>query len=89
VAGGFLEQKKIIDAAIKAGVKKFLPLEFSTNTLSDTVQQLVPVFNGNKDVIDYLKSKEDGAMTWTAIACGLLFDWVCKLCVRILGLTHC
>lgn len=75
-AGGFLEQKKIIDAAVKAGVKKFLPSEFSSNTLSDAVQELVPVFHAKREVIDYLKSKEKEDMSWTAISCGLLFDWV-------------
>jgi hypothetical protein len=87
-AGGFLEQKKIIDAAVKAGVKKFLPSEFSSNTLSDPVQELVPVFHGKKEVLDYLKSRENDGMSWTAIACGLLFDWVRKPCVHITGLIH-
>ena len=75
-AGGFLVQKKIIDAAIKAGVKRIIPSEFSSNTLSDTVQELVPVFQGKKEVIDYLKSKDTKETSWTAISCGGLFDWV-------------
>lgn len=86
-AGGFLDQKKIMDMAIKAGVERFLPSEFSSNTLSDTVQELVPVFQGKKEVLDYLKSKEIEGMSWTGIASGLLFDCVCKQYVHTTSLT--
>ena len=78
-ASGFLDQKKIIDAAIEARVKRFIPSEFSSNTLSNAVQDLVPVFQGKKAVIDYLKSRDTQGMSWTGIACGLLFDWVSKI----------
>jgi hypothetical protein len=86
-AGGFLDQKKIIDMAIKASVKRFLPSEFSSNTLSDTVQELVPVSQGRNEVQDYLKSKEIEGMSWTGIASGLLFDWVRKRYVHTTSLT--
>ena len=39
-----MDQKKGVDMAIVAGVKRFPPFEFSSNTLSDTVQELVLVF---------------------------------------------
>ena len=86
-AGGFLDEKKIMDMAIKAGVKRFLSSEFSSNTLSDTVQELVPVFQGKKEVLDYLKSKEIEGMSCTGIASGLLFDWVRKRYVHLTSLT--
>jgi len=72
-----------MDMAIKAGVKRFLSSEFSSNTLSDTVQELVPVFQGKKEVLDYLKSKEIEGMSCTGIASGLLFDWVRKRYVHL------
>ncbi|KAH7128553.1 NmrA-like family protein [Dendryphion nanum] len=74
-AEGFNEQKTFIDAAIEAGVKRFIPSEFSTNTLSDAVLELVPLFNAKKAVLDYLKEKESTGMTWTGLAGGLLLDW--------------
>jgi hypothetical protein len=46
-ATGFVDQKKFIDASIRAGVKRFIPSEFSSNTLSDAVIQLVPRFEQN------------------------------------------
>ena len=85
-AGEFLDQKKIMDMAIKAGVKRFLPSEFSSNMLSDTVQELVPVFQGKKEVLDYLKSKEIEGMSWIGIASGLLVDWVRKRYVHTTSL---
>lgn len=75
-AEGFLEQKILIDAAITAGVRRFIPSEFSSNTLSDTVRQLVPIFECKKVILDYLISKESSGMTWTGLAIGAMFDWV-------------
>lgn len=74
--GGFTEQKKFIDAAISAGVKRFIPSEFSSNTLAPGVLQLLPLFGQKKEVLEYLKTKESSGLTWTAIWTALLFDWV-------------
>ncbi|KIV78827.1 hypothetical protein PV11_06437 [Exophiala sideris] len=74
-ATGFLDQKVFIDAAIKAGVKRFIPSEFSSNTQSEAVRRLVPVFEPKKMVLDYLKGEESSGLTWTGLATGILFDW--------------
>ncbi|KAL3459692.1 hypothetical protein BJX64DRAFT_279062 [Aspergillus heterothallicus] len=74
-ATGFSEQKKIIDAAIAAGVYRFLPSEFSSDVMNDVVLGLLPLFSQKKEVIDYLKSKESDSFTWTGIATSGLFDW--------------
>lgn len=75
-AAAFGEQKKYIDAAITAGVKRFIPSEFSSNTPSPAVVQLLPLFGLKKEVLEYLKTKETSGLTWTAIVTALLFDWV-------------
>jgi hypothetical protein len=75
-AGGFAEQTTIINAAVAAGVKRFMPSELSVNTLSKTVQDLVPIFQAKKEVLDYLGTKESEGLSWTGIATGPLFDWV-------------
>ncbi|OKL57984.1 hypothetical protein UA08_06859 [Talaromyces atroroseus] len=74
-ATGFGEQKKFVDAAVRAGIKRFIPSEFSANTLSDSVIQLLPLFAQKQALLDYLKSKESDGLTWTGIATALLFDW--------------
>lgn len=75
-ATAFTEQKKFIDAAVHAGVKRFIPSEFSSNTPNESVLRMVPLFNQKKDILDYLQSKESVGLTWTGIATSLLFDWV-------------
>ncbi|KAF4335652.1 hypothetical protein FBEOM_10489 [Fusarium beomiforme] len=72
---GFDQQKTIVDAAVHAGVKRFLPSEFSSSSEDPVVLQLVPLFEKKKDLIEYLKSKEKDGLSWTGLATGLLFDW--------------
>ncbi|KAH7397613.1 hypothetical protein BKA64DRAFT_695009 [Cadophora sp. MPI-SDFR-AT-0126] len=71
---GFGQQKSFIDAAVSAGVKRFIPSEFSSNTLSPAVLELLPMFGQKKEVLEYLKEKEASGLTWTAIWPALLFD---------------
>ena len=87
---GFAQQKVIIDAAIRAGVKRYLPSELSGNTLSDSVRELVPIFQAKKDVLDYLRTKESEGLSWTGLATGFLFDWVRRnsFCQRQEMLTY-
>lgn len=75
-ATAFNEQKALVDAAIRAGVQRFIPSEFSANSQNDAVLQLLPLFGQKIDLIKYLKSKESSHFTWTAIATSGLFDWV-------------
>jgi hypothetical protein len=72
---GFADQQKIIDAAVKAGVKRFIPSEFGSDTANETVREIVPIFNGKKAVVDYLKTKESDTFSWTALITGPFFDW--------------
>lgn len=81
----FTEQKKFVDAAIEAGVKRFIPSEFSTSSEDDAVIQLLPLFQQKRDIIDYMKEKEKNGLSWTAIATSGLFDWVSCLLLPYLG----
>jgi uncharacterized protein YbjT (DUF2867 family) len=73
---GFAGQTAIIDAAVAAGVKRFIPSEFGSDTANDKVRAIVPIFNGKKQVVDYLKTKESGDFSWTALITGPFLDWV-------------
>jgi hypothetical protein len=75
-ASAFSDQKKFVDAAIRASVKRFIPSEFSANSQNEAVLQLLPPFEQKKELIEYLKSKETDGLTWTGIASSGLFDWV-------------
>jgi hypothetical protein len=72
------DQRKLIDAAIAAGVKRFVPSEYGSNTLDDRVRKIVPVFEAKKGAVDYLKSKED-VIEWSSLINGVFFDWGLKV----------
>ncbi|KAF5602573.1 isoflavone reductase [Fusarium pseudocircinatum] len=75
--GGIGEQKKVIDAAIDAGVKRFLPSEFGVNTRTAT-GAISKALAAKIGVTEYLitKSKENPSFTWTGLSTGVFFDWV-------------
>lgn len=70
------DQVGIIDAAIKAGVKRFIPAEFGVDTTRTDVLERVPFLKGKAQVRNYLeqKNKETG-FEWTEIITGPFFDW--------------
>ncbi|KAN0114453.1 NAD(P)-binding protein [Hyaloscypha variabilis] len=64
----------VIEAAIAAGVKRFLPSEYGSDSTNPAVIAAVPFFEGKKKYLDYLKSKED-VISWTGLVTGPFFDW--------------
>ncbi|GIK00860.1 hypothetical protein Aspvir_004889 [Aspergillus viridinutans] len=74
-AMGFGEQKKLVDAAVRAGVQRFLPSEFSASSQDEAVLQLLPLFRQKTELIEYLKTKEAEGLSWTGLATSGLFDW--------------
>ncbi|KAK6540560.1 hypothetical protein TWF694_009351 [Orbilia ellipsospora] len=80
IAGAALgEQKKLIDAAIASGVKRFIPSEFGSNTDNKEAQELVPVFSRKVEIKEYLQQKESDGLTWTGVVVGPVFDRSLKL----------
>ncbi|KAE8146880.1 hypothetical protein BDV25DRAFT_43994 [Aspergillus avenaceus] len=74
-ATAFGEQKSIVDAAIHAGVQRFIPSEFSASSQDEAVLKLLPLFGQKKELIEYLKIKQSDGLSWTGIATGPLLDW--------------
>jgi nucleoside-diphosphate-sugar epimerase len=72
------DQKKLIDAAIAAGVKRFLPSEYGSNVEDERTRKIVPVFEAKKGAVNYLKSKED-VIEWSSLVTGGFFDWGLKV----------
>ena len=70
-----LEEPRIIDAAVDAGVKRFLPSEYGLDNSQVVARQLNAVFAAKGDVIDHLKMKESEGLTWTSVPTGLWLDW--------------
>lgn len=64
---GVLEQKLLVDAAVKAGVKRFLPSEYGLNSDNQAVRTKVPLHDEKMVVMDYLRTKEKDGLTWSAV----------------------
>ncbi|KAL8868331.1 MAG: hypothetical protein Q9174_005062 [Haloplaca sp. 1 TL-2023] len=69
------QQNAIADAAAEAGVKRYIPSEFGSDTSNPKVVQMVPIFAAKADILEYLKGKEGTGMSWTAVVNGAFFDW--------------
>lgn len=75
-AAGLAEETKMIDASVKAGVKRFIPSEFGSNSQNAKATALVPFFGLKVQINEHLKAQESKGLTWTAIEAGPAFDWV-------------
>ncbi|KAI9705306.1 MAG: hypothetical protein M1820_005136 [Bogoriella megaspora] len=69
------QQNTIIDAAVEAGVKRYLPSEFGIDTSSPEVRDYVIWGNPKQNTVEYLKTKENTSLSWTALCVGAYFDW--------------
>ncbi|KAJ4176412.1 hypothetical protein NW755_014431 [Fusarium falciforme] len=66
---------RLIDAAVAAGVYRFILSEFSTDPDNAKVRALPP-FLGKAKVYDYIRKLADGGkITWTAISNNAFLDW--------------
>ncbi|RYP76314.1 hypothetical protein DL769_003654 [Monosporascus sp. CRB-8-3] len=70
-------QNPLIDAAVEAGVKRFIPSEFGINTRIVEGTAIGQLLQGKIKTVDYLeeKSKANPGFTWTGVSSGLFFDW--------------
>ncbi|PGH15689.1 hypothetical protein AJ79_02283 [Helicocarpus griseus UAMH5409] len=72
-----LEQIKVIDAAIEAGVRRFVPSEFGGDTRNEHSRIKVPYFALKYQVLEYLQQKQ-GQIEWTAFFSGPFLDETLK-----------
>lgn len=75
-SSALLTQKPIIDAAIAAGVRRFLPSDFGSD-LSVESNRSVPLNTPKVEIHRYLveKSKEYPDFSYTGVHTGPFFDW--------------
>ena len=66
---------RFIDAAIQAGVKRFIPSEFGPNNRNKNTQEMIPVSGLKAQIVEYLKTKEAPEFSWTAICTGSFITW--------------
>ncbi|KAK0665968.1 hypothetical protein QBC41DRAFT_231670 [Cercophora samala] len=71
---GVAAQKLAVDAAVAAGVKRFIPSEFGVNTRKVRDRPIGRILREKVEVVDYLIGRE-GEISWTGVSTGLFFDW--------------
>ncbi|CAP65965.1 uncharacterized protein PODANS_5_11570 [Podospora anserina S mat+] len=71
---GVSAQRLAVDAAIAAGVKRFIPSEFGVNTRKVRDRPMGAILRGKVEVVDYLIERER-EIEWTGVSTGLFFDW--------------
>lgn len=77
IAGGdSKQQNQIIDAAVAAGVKRFIPHEFDHDTMNRAIQRRIVKYAGRAKVVDHLHkvSKSNPGFEWAAAATGCTLD---------------
>ncbi|KAI5849194.1 putative isoflavone reductase like protein P3 [Tricharina praecox] len=78
-APGVAAQKQVIDAAVEAGVKRFIPSEFGSD-LDNPKSAGLAVFAGKVVVRKQLEQlAAQGRITWSAITPGAFLDWGIKV----------
>ncbi|KPI40346.1 uncharacterized protein AB675_7512 [Cyphellophora attinorum] len=82
-----LSEFTLIDAAIEAGVKRFIPSEYGLDNSNPAAQQLSTVFALKGRVQRYLQSKESTGLTWTAIPTGMWLEWALTPAISFLGIN--
>lgn len=70
------DQKLYIDAAIAAGVKRFVPSDFGGWTPDATILDKNKLFGPKVEIAEYLKKMESETFSWSAIINGPVFDLV-------------
>ncbi|KAI1861836.1 hypothetical protein JX265_009339 [Neoarthrinium moseri] len=70
------DQFRMIDAAIAAGVKRYVPSEYGLNNLRSDAQAVNAVFRDKDKVQEYLRLKvSEEAIEWMSISCGMWIKW--------------
>ena len=65
---------RLIDAAVAAGVTRFIPSAFSGDNANARALKRAPFLRGKQQVVDCLRQRE-AEISWTSINCGAFLDW--------------
>ena len=65
--------QQLIDAAVKAGVKRIIPSDYGSAANKESTA-VFPFAAKGAVILDYLVGKEGTGLTWTSVKCGIFFD---------------
>ncbi|KAI0490406.1 hypothetical protein F4859DRAFT_7151 [Xylaria cf. heliscus] len=80
------QQLSIIDAAVAAKVKRFIPSEFGSDTSANDEENASGFIKDKQEVVRYLRTKEADGLSWTSICTGAWIDWMLEEGQGLLGL---
>lgn len=70
------DQFRFIDAAVAAGVRRYVPSEYGLNNTRADAQALNVVFRDKGAVQAYLREKaREGVIEWMGVSCGMWIGW--------------
>lgn len=67
-------QYQMIDAAVLAGVQRFIPSHWGCNAENKASLELQSRLAAKAEIVDYLKTKESTGLTWSSIVPGMFLD---------------
>src|SRR5207253_2112023 len=75
-SGGIFDtQKAAIDSAIETKIARFVPAEFTHDSLNQKIQDRLPPSRERARTIEYLQQQaKDGRIEWVGIATGTTLD---------------
>ncbi|GAB7363230.1 hypothetical protein MBLNU230_g3512t1 [Neophaeotheca triangularis] len=74
-SAGVEQQQLLIDAAVSAGVQRFIPSEFGCDTTNPKAAQL-PVYKSKVETAKYLEAKaQESGLTYTLVLNSAFLDW--------------
>ncbi|KAI0456791.1 hypothetical protein F5B21DRAFT_466751 [Xylaria acuta] len=80
------KQVSIIDAAVAAKVKRFIPSDFGSDTSVDDEDNTAGFLRDKQEVVRYLRTKEADGLSWTSLCTGPWVDWMLEEGNGLLGI---
>lgn len=72
-------QTVLIDAAVAAGVKRFIPSDFGSVSTNPKLDKL-PLYSSMANIREHLQKKAAvGELSWTVLACGAFLEFVLNM----------
>ncbi|KAI1747348.1 NAD(P)-binding protein [Xylaria castorea] len=79
------QQVTIIDAAVAAKVKRFIPSDFGSDSSVEDEAHVTGFLKDKQEVVKYLRTKEADGLSWTSLVTGPWVDWLLEEGHGLLG----
>jgi hypothetical protein len=67
-------QYRMVDAAVLAGVRRFIPSHWGSNAENKAVLDLQSRLVAKAEIVEYLRTKESTGLSWTTVIPGFFID---------------